>query len=129
MRVAVWSLLQQPSFLDVDLQLDAAQCDLLHVLQERLRLRCGVGIWRIWRIANVILYSFYKNMVLYLHQLYYAAFNNWTGQVLFEGLTIGTYNTIFTSIPPIAIGLFERVCLDKTRTENPTLYKETQVRY
>ena len=76
----------------------------------------------------MILYSFYKNIVLYLHQLYYAAYNNWTGQVLFERWTIGTYNMFFTSIPPIVIGLFERVCSDETRTANPQLYKATQVR-
>ena len=86
------------------------------------------GAWNNIRIANVILYSFYKNIVLYLHQLYYAAYNNWTGQVLFERWTIGTYNMFFTSIPPIVIGLFERVCSDETRTANPQLYKATQVK-
>ena len=100
-----------------------------YVLRFLGRLLFVHGAWNHIRIANVILYSFYKNIVLYLHQLYYAAYNNWTGQVLFERWTIGTYNMFFTSIPPIAIGLFERVCSDNTRTTNPQLYKATQVRY
>ena len=52
MHIAVWSLLQQPSFLDVDLELCAPQHYLLHVLQERVWPRSGVGIWWFWRLPG-----------------------------------------------------------------------------
>ena len=77
MNVAVWSLLQQQSFLDVDLQLDAAQCDLLHVLQERLRLRCGVGIWQIWRVPGA-----WQHYLLLCYD--HCQFQSWTGVCLME---------------------------------------------
>ena len=46
--VSVWSLLQQPSFLVLDLQLAGAQCDLLHVLQDRVWIGHRVEFRWIW---------------------------------------------------------------------------------
>ena len=39
------------------------------------------GAWFYTRIAKTILYSFYKNITLYIIELWYAMYNNWTGQV------------------------------------------------
>merc|ERR1719443_1790294 len=84
------------------------------------------GAWNYSRISKVILYSFYKNITLYIIELWYATYNHWTGQVLFEQWSIGMYNLIMTSLPPIAIGLFERHCMEETREAKPQLYKATQ---
>ena len=47
------------------------------------------GAWNYTRIAKVILYSFYKNICLYIIELWFAIYSYWTGQVLFERWTIG----------------------------------------
>ena len=62
------------------------------------------GAWFYTRIAKTILYSFYKNITLYVIELWYAIYNYWTGQVLFERWTIALYNVLFTLLPPVAIG-------------------------
>ena len=41
------------------------------------------------RVAKVILYSFYKNICLYIIELWFAIYSYWSGQVLFERWTIG----------------------------------------
>ena len=84
------------------------------------------GAWNHIRISNVVLYTLYKNIVLYIIQLYYAAYNNWTGTILFDQWTINFYNLIFTALPPMALGLFDKICSDETRERNPRLYKATQ---
>ena len=47
------------------------------------------GAWFYTRVSKVILYSFYKNICLYIIELWFAIYNAWTGQVLFERWTIG----------------------------------------
>ena len=47
------------------------------------------GAWNYTRISKVILYSFYKNICLYIIELWFAFYNYWSGQVLFERWTIG----------------------------------------
>ncbi len=47
------------------------------------------GAWNYTRISKVILYSFYKNICLYIIELWFAIYNFWSGQVLFERWTIG----------------------------------------
>ena len=47
------------------------------------------GAWNYTRISKVILYCFYKNICLYIIELWFAIYSFWTGQVLFERWTIG----------------------------------------
>jgi len=74
----------------------------------------------------VILYSFYKNITLYIIELWFAIYNYWSGQVIYERWTIGMYNLIFTSLPPVALGLFDRTCSAKVREKYPSLYHSSQ---
>ncbi len=39
---------------------------------------------------------------------------------------VGLYNMLMTSLPPVAIGLFDQNCSEKTRITYPGLYKTTQ---
>ena len=47
------------------------------------------GAWFYVRNAKVIVYSFYKNICLYVIELWFAIYSYWTGQVLFERWSIG----------------------------------------
>jgi len=84
------------------------------------------GAWNYSRISKVILYSFYKNITLYIIELWFAIYNYWSGQVIYERWTIGMYNVFFTSAPPVALGLFDRSCSAETREMYPSLYHSTQ---
>jgi len=84
------------------------------------------GAWNYTRISKVILYSFYKNITLYIIELWFAVYNYWSGQVIYERWTIGMYNVFFTSAPPVALGLFDRTCSAETREKYPSLYHSTQ---
>lgn len=84
------------------------------------------GSWNYTRVSKVILYSFYKNICLYVIELWYAFYNYWSGQVLFERWTIGMYNIFFTSMPPIAMGIFDHQCTAETRLKHPVMYQSTQ---
>ncbi|XP_059088985.1 probable phospholipid-transporting ATPase IA isoform X3 [Tigriopus californicus] len=85
------------------------------------------GSWNYTRVSKVILYSFYKNICLYVIELWYALYNYWSGQVLFERWTIGMYNIFFTSMPPIAMGIFDHQCTAETRLSHPVMYQSTQL--
>ncbi|XP_032306243.1 probable phospholipid-transporting ATPase IA isoform X4 [Drosophila ananassae] len=84
------------------------------------------GAWNYARISKLILYSFYKNVCLYVIELWFAVYSGWSGQILFERWTIGLYNVLFTAMPPFAMGLFEKFCTADTMLRYPLLYKTSQ---
>ncbi|KRY77044.1 putative phospholipid-transporting ATPase IA [Trichinella pseudospiralis] len=84
------------------------------------------GAWSFHRMAKLILYSFHKNICLYIIELWFAVLSAWSGQTLFERWCIGLYNVVFTAAPPLAIGLFDRTASAATMLKYPTLYKLSQ---
>ncbi|XP_072152042.1 phospholipid-transporting ATPase IA isoform X4 [Bemisia tabaci] len=83
------------------------------------------GAWNYSRVCKLILYSFYKNICLYVIELWFAIYSGWSGQILFERWTIGLYNVLFTAAPPLAIGLFDKICSSETMLMHPKLYSQT----
>ncbi|CAH8531664.1 unnamed protein product [Schistosoma bovis] len=84
------------------------------------------GAWNYNRLTKLILYSFYKNVCLYLIQFWFAILSGFSGQIVFERWSIGLYNVIFTAAPPMALGLFDRSCSVNNCLKYPELYKDTQ---
>ncbi|XP_071990431.1 phospholipid-transporting ATPase IB isoform X5 [Engystomops pustulosus] len=84
------------------------------------------GAWSYNRVTKCILYCFYKNVVLYIIELWFAFVNGFSGQILFERWCIGLYNVIFTALPPFTLGIFERSCSQDSMLRFPQLYKITQ---
>ncbi|CAL8304183.1 unnamed protein product [Boreogadus saida] len=84
------------------------------------------GAWSYNRVAKCILYCFYKNIVLYIIEIWFAVVNGFSGQILFERWCIGLYNVIFTAMPPLAMGMFERCCQKETMLRHPELYRTSQ---
>ncbi|XP_020292724.1 probable phospholipid-transporting ATPase IA isoform X3 [Pseudomyrmex gracilis] len=80
------------------------------------------GSWNYSRMCKLILYSFYKNICLYVIELWFAIYSGWSGQILFERWSIGLYNVVFTAAPPLAMGLFDKVCSAETHLAHPGLY-------
>jgi phospholipid-transporting ATPase len=86
------------------------------------------GMWNYNRLCKVILYSFYKNICLYVIELWYAFSNGYSGQIIFERWLISFYNVLFTAAPPMALGLFDRPCRASTMLNFPELYKLSQAK-
>ncbi|XP_076273311.1 ATPase phospholipid transporting 8A1 isoform X3 [Rhynchophorus ferrugineus] len=91
-----------------------------------LRLLLVHGAWNYSRMCKLILYSFYKNICLYVIELWFAIYSGWSGQIIFERWSIGLYNVIFTAFPPLAMGLFDRSCSADKMMSFPELYKPSQ---
>jgi len=84
------------------------------------------GSWNYTRLAKCVLYSFYKNICLYMIQFWYAFYNGFTGQILFDRWTISVYNMIFTALQPFTIGIFDRTFSRDVMYKYPVLYGCTQ---
>eukprot|EP01059_Diplonema_ambulator_P005982 TRINITY_DN1575_c0_g1_i1.p1 TRINITY_DN1575_c0_g1~~TRINITY_DN1575_c0_g1_i1.p1 ORF type:complete len:1309 (+),score=410.70 TRINITY_DN1575_c0_g1_i1:252-4178(+) len=66
------------------------------------------GRWNYRRNCKLILYSFYKNICLYLTQFWFCFYNSFTGQSLYDPWSLAGYNVIFTSLPIIGLAVFDR---------------------
>ncbi|KAH9282797.1 Phospholipid-transporting ATPase IA [Echinococcus granulosus] len=84
------------------------------------------GAWSFNRITKVILYSFYKNICLYVIQFWFGMVSGFSGQIIFDRWSMALYNVAFSAAPPLALGLFERNMSAKNCLKLPMLYKETQ---
>ncbi|KAH7920341.1 Ca-transporting ATPase [Leucogyrophana mollusca] len=80
------------------------------------------GAWSYQRLSKLILYSFYKNITLYMTQFWYSFFNNFSGQIAYESWTISLYNILFTVLPPFVIGIFDQFVSARILDRYPQLY-------
>lgn len=94
-----------------------------------VRLLLVHGSWSMTRLCKLILYSFYKNIALYVIELWFAILSAWSGQTIFERWTIGLYNVLFTMAPPLAIGIFDRQCTSDTMIKYPKLYQQHHLNF
>ncbi|ETI19328.1 hypothetical protein G647_09160 [Cladophialophora carrionii CBS 160.54] len=84
------------------------------------------GAWSYQRISKVILYSFYKNIAMFMTQFWYAFQNSFSGQVIYESWTLSFYNVLFTFFPPFAMGVFDQFISARLLDRYPQLYQLTQ---
>ncbi|KAG0088539.1 hypothetical protein BGZ92_006041 [Podila epicladia] len=66
------------------------------------------GAWSYQRLSKLILFSFYKNICLYTTQFWYAFYNGFSGQTVYESWTISLYNVALTVLPPLTLGIFDQ---------------------
>ncbi|KAK7057494.1 putative phospholipid-transporting ATPase [Favolaschia claudopus] len=80
------------------------------------------GAWSYRRLSKLILYSFYKNITLYMTQFWFAFFNNFSGQIAYESWTLSLYNVLFSLLPPLVIGIFDQFVSARILDRYPQLY-------
>eukprot|EP01062_Namystynia_karyoxenos_P061845 TRINITY_DN5451_c0_g1_i1.p1 TRINITY_DN5451_c0_g1~~TRINITY_DN5451_c0_g1_i1.p1 ORF type:complete len:1261 (+),score=390.46 TRINITY_DN5451_c0_g1_i1:131-3913(+) len=80
------------------------------------------GRYSLYRNAMTVLFSFYKNFVLAVIQVYYSFFCGFSGQTLFDSWLLAMQNFAFTSIPPLFVGLFEKDIDEDSLECFPSLY-------
>ncbi|UOH79359.1 hypothetical protein LQV05_000363 [Cryptococcus neoformans] len=87
------------------------------------------GSWSYQRLTKLILFSFYKNITFALTLFWYSWFNDYSGQIAFEGWSMSYYNVIFTILPPLVIGIFDQFVSARMLDRYPQLYHLGQQNY
>ncbi|KAL2075779.1 hypothetical protein VTL71DRAFT_722 [Oculimacula yallundae] len=84
------------------------------------------GRWNYVRTAKYILATFWKELLFYLLQAFYQKWAGYTGTSLFESTSLTVFNTLFTSLPVIFLGIFEQDLNASTLLAVPELYVSGQ---
>jgi phospholipid-transporting ATPase len=84
------------------------------------------GAWSYQRVSKVILYSFYKNIAMFMTQFWYSFQNAFSGQIIYESWTLTFYNVFFTAAPPFVIGIFDQFVSARLLDRYPQLYRLSQ---
>ena len=69
------------------------------------------GRWSYYRISKFLRYFFYKNFASTLCHFWFAFFCGFSAQTLFDPFFISTYNVFFSSLPVLALGVFDQVSI------------------
>eukprot|EP01017_Pseudomicrothorax_dubius_P030855 TRINITY_DN387_c0_g1_i14.p1 TRINITY_DN387_c0_g1~~TRINITY_DN387_c0_g1_i14.p1 ORF type:complete len:525 (+),score=144.03 TRINITY_DN387_c0_g1_i14:3-1577(+) len=89
---------------------------------QRLLLYHGRESYR--RNTHLILYNFFKNMILVLPQFWYGTLNGFSAVMIYEPFIFQLFNIFFASLPIVIYAVFDEELPDKTLVENPSYYKQ-----
>lgn len=93
---------------------------------ERLILMHGRISYK--RLGRMVGYFFYKNIVLGLCLYFYNSQAFFSGQTLFDDFYLSCYNILFTSLPVLAIGIFDEDVKYKMVRKYPRVYEQGALR-
>ena len=104
--------------------LQAARTSDYSIAQFRflLKLLLVHGRWNYIRICKYTLGTFWKEMLFYLVQALYQRWDGYSGTSLYEPWSLSMFNTLFTSLPVIFMGVFEKDLAASTLLAVPELY-------
>lgn len=104
--------------------LQAARTSDYSIAQFRflLRLLLVHGRWNYIRTCKYVLGTFWKELLFYLIQAFFQRFSIYTGTSLYEPWSLAMFNTLFTSLPVIFLGIFEKDLRPSTLLAVPELY-------
>ncbi|KAF1745313.1 hypothetical protein MXB_1767 [Myxobolus squamalis] len=74
------------------------------------------------RIANTILYFFYKNFIMSFPTFLFVWYTNFSPTSLYEDAELTMYNPLLTSMPVLIYGIFEQPYLKQTLMNRPEIY-------
>lgn len=78
------------------------------------------------RLARMITYFFYKNMVFTLPLWIYGFYSAYSGQTFYDDMYITLYNILFTLLPVFAFAIFEQDVPEEKAVLFPELYHACQ---
>ncbi|XP_005401072.1 PREDICTED: phospholipid-transporting ATPase FetA-like isoform X2 [Chinchilla lanigera] len=94
-----------------------------HYLQRLLLVH---GRWSYNRICKFLSYFFYKNFTFTLVHVWYAFFNGFSAQTVYDSWFITCFNLIYTSLPVLGLSLFDQDVNDTWSLCFPELYEAGQ---
>ena len=80
------------------------------------------GRWNYVRTCKYVLGTFWKEMLFYMTQAWWQIHCGWTGTSLYESWSLTVFNTLFTSLPVIFLGIFEQDYTKQVLLRHPELY-------
>ncbi|XP_058839396.1 phospholipid-transporting ATPase VD-like [Topomyia yanbarensis] len=81
------------------------------------------GHWNYDRLARMITYFFYKNAAFVFLLFWYQLYCGFSGAVMIDEIYLMIYNLIFTALPPLAIGVYDKKIIDDLLLNYPRLYR------
>ena len=81
------------------------------------------GRWSYRRMSKVVLYSFYKNVVITFTLFFFNALTGFSGTSFYESLVYSSYNFVL-GLPIIVIGFVDRDISDATALAHPVVYTQ-----
>lgn len=85
------------------------------------------GRWQYTRTAKFILSTFWKELFFYLPQAQFQLYTGYTGTSLYEATSLTVFNTLFTSLCNICMGIWEQDLQAETLLAVPELYRYGQL--
>ncbi|CAN1137756.1 Putative phospholipid-transporting ATPase 9 [Linum perenne] len=82
------------------------------------------GHWCYRRISAMICYFFYKNVTFGISVFLYESYASFSGQSAYNDWFLSLYNVFFTSLPVIALGVFDQDVSSRCALKFPLLYQE-----
>ncbi|XP_043702354.1 putative phospholipid-transporting ATPase 9 isoform X2 [Telopea speciosissima] len=82
------------------------------------------GHWCYRRISSMICYFFYKNITFGITIFLFEAYASFSGQAAYNDWYMSLYNVFFTSLPVIALGVFDQDVSARFCLKFPLLYQE-----
>ncbi|XP_075492894.1 putative phospholipid-transporting ATPase 8 [Primulina tabacum] len=82
------------------------------------------GHWCYRRISMMICYFFYKNIAFGFTLFWFEARASFSGQPAYNDWYMSFYNVFFTSLPVIALGVFDQDVSARLCLKHPQLYEE-----
>ncbi|KKA26313.1 hypothetical protein TD95_001757 [Thielaviopsis punctulata] len=84
------------------------------------------GRWNYARASKFIVGTFWKEMFFYLPTALYQRYNGYTGTSLYEYASLTVFNTLFTSLCCICMGIWDQDLSEDTLLAMPELYSYGQ---
>jgi len=81
------------------------------------------GRWSYYRISNMVLNFFYKNIVWVFTLFWYQFTCGFSAQILFDYSCLMFFNFIFSSMPVMVMGVFDKDLKQDTLLSKPPLYQ------
>ncbi|XP_028106806.1 putative phospholipid-transporting ATPase 9 [Camellia sinensis] len=82
------------------------------------------GHWCYRRISSMICYFFYKNIAFGFTLFFFEVYASFSGQAPYNDWYLSFYNVFFTSLPVIALGVFDQDISAQCCLKFPALYQE-----
>lgn len=82
------------------------------------------GHWCYRRISSMTCYFFYKNIAFGFTLFFFEAYASFSGQPVYNDWFLSLYNVFFTSLPVVALGVFDQDVSARFCLKFPLLYQE-----
>ncbi|XP_043218324.1 phospholipid-transporting ATPase ID-like isoform X2 [Amphibalanus amphitrite] len=80
------------------------------------------GRWSYYRMCKFLRYFFYKNFAFTLCHFWYSFFCGFSAQTVFDPMFIAVYNLFYTSMPVLALAVFDQDVKERQSLTYPKLY-------